>query len=68
MNLQGIGKTYVSMIAGLSELVGRVVAALILSRIFGFFGVCLASPLAWMCADIPLLLIYYIKVVKKQDR
>ena len=66
--LQGIGKTYVSMIAGASELVGRVVAALILSRLFGFFGVCLASPMAWICADIPLLIIYFIKVVKKQDR
>ena len=66
--LQGIGKTYVSMLAGVSELIGRVVAALILSKLFGFFGVCLASPLAWMCADIPLLIIYYIKVIKKQDR
>ena len=65
--LQGIGKTYVSMIAGISELVGRVVAALILSRIFGFFGVCLASPFAWMFADIPLLLIYYFKVVKRKE-
>ena len=66
--LQGIGKTYVSMIAGVSELVGRVVAALILSKLFGFFGVCLASPMAWVCADIPLLLIYYVKVIKRQDR
>ena len=66
--LQGIGKTYVSMIAGVSELVGRVVAALILSKLFGFFGVCLASPMAWICADIPLLLIYYVKVKKRQDR
>ena len=66
--LQGIGKTYVSMIAGVSELVGRVVAALILSKLFGFFGVCLASPMAWICADIPLLLIYYVKVIKRQDR
>ena len=66
--LQGTGKTYVSMIAGVSELVGRVVAALVLSRLFGFFGVCLASPFAWMFADIPLLLIYYFKVVKKKDK
>lgn len=66
--LQGIGKTYVSMIAGVSELVGRVVAALVLSNLFGFLGVCLASPLAWICADIPLLTIYYIKVIKRQDR
>lgn len=66
--LQGIGKSYVSMIAGVSELVGRVTAALILSRIFGFFGVCLASPFAWIMADIPLLLIYYFKVVKRKDK
>lgn len=66
--LQGIGKTYVSMIAGVSELVGRVIAALILSRLFGFFGVCLASPMAWICADIPLLIIYFVKVIKRQDR
>lgn len=64
--LQGVGKTYVSMIAGVSELVGRVVAALILSKLLGFFGVCLASPLAWICADIPLLIIYYIKIVRKK--
>ncbi len=65
--LQGIGKTYVSMLAGISELLGRVVAALILSKLFGFFGVCLASPFAWMFADIPLLIIYYLKVVKRKD-
>ena len=65
--LQGIGKSYVSMIAGVSELVGRVVAALILSKVFGFFGVCLASPFAWMFADVPLVLIYYFKVVKRKD-
>ena len=66
--LQGIGKSYVSMIAGVSELVGRVVAALFLSKVFGFLGVCLASPFAWMFADVPLLLIYYFKVVKRKDK
>lgn len=64
--LQGIGKSYVLMIAGASELVGRVVAALIFSKWFGFFGVCLASPFAWICADIPLLIIYYFKVIRKK--
>lgn len=64
--LQGIGKSYVSMIAGVSELVGRVVAALIFSKWFGFFGICLASPFAWICADVPLLIIYYFKVMRKK--
>ncbi len=64
--LQGIGKSYVSMMAGVAELVGRIIAALILSEVFGFAGVCFASPFAWVLADIPLLLIYYFKVVKKE--
>ncbi len=64
--LQGIGKSYVSMIAGVSELVGRVVAALVFSKWFGFFGICLASPFAWICADVPLLIIYYFKVMRKK--
>jgi hypothetical protein len=55
------------MIAGCSELVGGVVAALIFSKWFGFFGICLASPFAWICADIPLLIIYYLKVVRKKQ-
>ncbi len=66
--LQGIGKSYVSMMAGISELVGRLIAALILSHFFGFAGVCFASPFAWILADIPLLIIYYLKVVKRKDK
>lgn len=65
--LQGIGKSYVSMLAGVAELLGRVIAAMILSKFFGFVGVCLASPFAWMLADIPLLVVYYLKVVKRKD-
>lgn len=65
--LQGIGKSYVSMMAGVAELLGRIIAAMIFSKIFGFVGVCLASPFAWMLADIPLLLIYYFKVVKRKE-
>lgn len=63
--LQGIGKTYVSMMAGVAELVGRIIAALILSRFFGFTGLCFAPPFAWILADVPLLVIYFVKVVKK---
>ncbi len=66
--LQGIGKSYVSMMAGVAELFGRIIAAMILSKFFGFVGVCLASPAAWILADIPLLVIYYLKVVKGKDK
>ncbi len=66
--LQGIGKSYVSMMAGVAELFGRIIAALILSKFFGFVGVCLASPFAWILADVPLLIIYYLKVIKRKDK
>lgn len=66
--LQGIGKSYVSMMAGVAEFFGRIIAALILSKFFGFAGVCLASPFAWILADVPLVVIYLNKVVKRKGK
>lgn len=56
--LQGIGKSYASMLAGGAELLGRIIAALALSRLLGFTGICLASPTAWILADIILITVY----------
>lgn len=66
--LQGIGKSYVSMLAGIAELVGRIVCAAVLSKLIGFTGICLASPLAWILADIPLLIIYFLKVIRVKNK
>ncbi len=66
--LQGLGKSYVSMMAGAAELLGRILAAWVLSSVFGFTGICLASPFAWILADIPLLAIYFTKVVKTGNK
>lgn len=56
--LQGIGKSAVTTIAGVTELAGRSVTAFILVKYIGFTGVCLSNPIAWIVADIFLLITY----------
>jgi putative MATE family efflux protein len=55
-SLQGLGNSLVPTIAGVMELVMRSFAAVILSRYFGFTGVCFANPLAWLGATVPLVI------------
>lgn len=59
--LQGLGYTYANMIAGAGELFGRLAVALIFTPLIGFNAVCYAGPVAWLLADIPLIVIYLIK-------
>lgn len=56
--LQGLGFPYASIFAGASELIGRAIVAFCFVGLFGFDGICLAGPLAWLLADIPLLFVY----------
>lgn len=62
--LQGLGYTYANMIAGAGELFGRLAVALIFTPLIGFNAVCYAGPVAWLLADIPLIVIYLIKKKK----
>lgn len=62
--LQGLGFTYANMIAGAGELFGRLAVALIFTPLIGFNAVCYAGPVAWLLADIPLIVIYLIKKKK----
>ena len=59
--LLGLGYTYSNMIAGAGELFGRLAVALIFTPLIGFNAVCYAGPVAWLLADIPLIVIYLIK-------
>ncbi|MDR3303247.1 MAG: MATE family efflux transporter [Treponema sp.] len=58
--LQGLGDSLVPTIAGIAELLMRTFAAIMLSRWFGFVGLCFASPLAWLGACIPLTIAVYL--------
>ncbi|MDO4775659.1 MAG: MATE family efflux transporter [Aerococcaceae bacterium] len=59
--LQGLGDSVVPTIAGFMELIMRVAASFILSGIWGFAGISIASPLAWVGAVIPLSYAYHTK-------
>jgi len=56
--LQGLGFTYSNMVAGAAELLGRLAVAFIFTPLFGFKAVCYAGPVAWLFADVVLLVIY----------
>ncbi|MDR1105021.1 MAG: MATE family efflux transporter, partial [Treponema sp.] len=52
--LQGLGNSFIPTVAGATELCMRTFAAIILSKLFGFTGLCFSSPLAWAGGCIPL--------------
>lgn len=60
--LQGIGKSMVTMLSGVFELVGRVVTAFVFVSLWGFTGICISNPFAWLLADVFLLTTYFIVV------
>jgi putative MATE family efflux protein len=66
--LQGLGDSITPTIAGVMELFMRTFAAIILGNIFGFNGICFASPLAWIGAMIPLgiAVIFTLKRLNRQ--
>lgn len=69
--LQGLGKGLVPTIAGVMELVMRTASALLLVKTFGFAGACMANPLAWLGALVPLAVAYYMimhKMLGKSER
>lgn len=66
--LQGMGESFVPMMAGFYELAARSVVAFILPKFIGFTGICLADPIAWIAAAVPLMFTYYrnIKKISKE--
>ncbi len=65
--IQGMGFGVLAILAGVFEMVARTLAALLLVPAFGFIGVCLASPLAWLFAD-AFLIPAYIHVRRRLDK
>lgn len=49
--IQGMGFSVFAISAGILEMIGRAFAAIILIPRISFMGACLASPIAWICAD-----------------
>ena len=57
--LQGLGQTVVPSIAVVVELIIRFLAAVYLVEWYGYLGVCLSMPLAWIGSVIPLALAWW---------
>lgn len=60
--LQGMGQSFIPMMAGVFELIARAIVAFTLPKFIGFTGICLADPCAWLAASIPLGIVYYKKI------
>lgn len=63
-SLQGLGYSMLPMTAGITELAARTLAAKLLVAAIGYTGVCLAGPLAWLAADILLIITAIVKLPK----
>ena len=65
--LQGMGESFVPMMAGVYELLARAIVAFTLPKFIGFTGICLSDPIAWLSACIPLMISYYRKMKKIEN-
>jgi len=65
--IQGIGYPTFAILAGVFEMVARTLAGIVLVPAFGFLGVCLAAPLAWVFADAFLIPAYF-GIMKKLEK
>ena len=59
-SIQGMGYSPIAIFAGVLELVGRAVLALLLIPSLGFTAVCFTNPAAWILADLFLVPMYFI--------
>jgi putative MATE family efflux protein len=69
--IQGMGFSMLAILAGVSEMIARVFAALLLVPAIGYTGICLAIPLAWIFADaflMPAFIYSRNKLVKVMKR
>lgn len=67
-SIQGLGYTMIAMIAGLMELVGRAVVAMLLVPSLGYDAACFANPVAWILADLFLFPCYFSCIRKLRKR
>ena len=65
--IQGMGYGLLPMMAGVAELIGRGVVAILATRQKSYVGVCMASPAAWVLAG-GLLLVMYYYVIRQNEK
>ena len=65
--IQGLGYSNIAVLAGAFEMVARTVAGIFIIPKIGFVGACIASPLAWILADMFLFPAYF-HIIKKLEK
>jgi putative MATE family efflux protein len=64
---QGLGSGAIPMFCAFEEIVFRVVAIIFIVPTFGYIGLCLASPFAWVATGLSVFVFYKI-LLKKIDK
>ena len=57
--IRGAGDVNTCMVAGMTELAGRVIFAYVLASLIGVVGIWIATPLSWGCGCIVPVVRYY---------
>lgn len=65
--IQGMGASQLAIVAGICEMVARAVIGFVFVPILGYVAACIASPTAWVAADLFLFPAYFyvLKGLKK---
>lgn len=62
--MQGLSKALVPMLCGVVELASRFAVIMIVSKPFGYNGVCWTDPICWLVTGVMVLIAYYIWEIK----
>lgn len=60
-SMQGMGRKIVPLASSTIELVGKILAVLILAPCLGYFGVMITEPIIWACCTLMLSIMYLAK-------
>lgn len=68
MPVQGMGVSMIPMLSGMVELIMRSIAAIYLSVPFGYEGICMAEPIAWISCAVFVFAAYhyFVRLLEKK--
>jgi putative MATE family efflux protein len=66
--LQGLGNTFIPMLSGIAELMMRIMSVILLTPVWGEWGVYFSDPIGWPVAAALLLISYHIVLRKIKRR
>ena len=63
--MQGMGHVMAPLCSGFCELFARIFCAIVLAKYFGYIGICIATPAAWIAGTIILFVLFMINLKKQ---